>query len=159
MAWLIFIQLDKAVVHVIRLASFLWLWLQCVCLQMPSHNTYHHTWISLTFNVGYLHSCSSKAQLLLLTLDEGISSWPPLLTLNVKYLLLALLRPCSCHSSDLWFLLSAASPEPWVCGAPLGCRPDLGHGVTPLSRSCADAGWPSRSLPTKISWILITNCY
>ena len=98
-----------------------------------------------------LHSCSRKAQLLLLTLDEGISSWPPLLTLNVKYLLLALLRPCSCHSLDLWFLLSAASPEPWVCGAPLGCRPDLGHGVTPLSRSCADAGWPSRSLPTKIS--------
>ena len=26
-----FIELDKAVVHVIRLASFLWLWFQCVC--------------------------------------------------------------------------------------------------------------------------------
>ena len=31
MAWLSFIELDKAVVHVIRLTSFLWLWFQCVC--------------------------------------------------------------------------------------------------------------------------------
>ena len=30
-AWLSFIELDKAVVHVIRLTSFLWLWFQCVC--------------------------------------------------------------------------------------------------------------------------------
>ena len=35
MAWLSFIELDKAVVHVIRLSSFLWLWFQCVCLLMP----------------------------------------------------------------------------------------------------------------------------
>ena len=34
-AWLSFIELDKAVVHVIRLTSFLWLWFQCVCLLMP----------------------------------------------------------------------------------------------------------------------------
>ena len=39
-AWLSFIKLDKAVVHVIRLASFLWLWFQCVCPLMPSRNTY-----------------------------------------------------------------------------------------------------------------------
>ena len=31
-----------------------------------------------------LHGCSSKAQLLLLTLEEGISSPLPLLTLNVE---------------------------------------------------------------------------
>ena len=40
---------------------------------MPSRNTYHLTWVSLTY-LGYglsLHRCSSKAQLLLLTLDEG----------------------------------------------------------------------------------------
>ena len=30
MAWLSFTELDKAVVHVIRLASFHWLWFQCV---------------------------------------------------------------------------------------------------------------------------------
>ena len=30
-AWLSFIELDQAVVCVIRLTSFLWLWFQCVC--------------------------------------------------------------------------------------------------------------------------------
>ena len=35
-----FIELDKAVVRVIRLTSLLWLWLQCVCPLMPSCNTY-----------------------------------------------------------------------------------------------------------------------
>ena len=39
MAWLSFIELDKAVVHVIRLSSFLWLWFQCVCLLMPLATT------------------------------------------------------------------------------------------------------------------------
>ena len=34
-AWLSFIELDKAVVHVIRLASCLWLWFQSVCPLMP----------------------------------------------------------------------------------------------------------------------------
>ena len=56
MAWLSFIELDKAVVHVIRLASFLWLWFQCVCPLMPSCNTYRLTWVSLTLDVGpYLY--------------------------------------------------------------------------------------------------------
>ena len=58
-----------------------------------------------------LQSCSSKAQLLLLTLDEGISSGPPLLTLNVEWLLLALLHPCSHHSLDMGLLLWAAAPD------------------------------------------------
>ena len=53
-AWLSFIELDKAVVRVIRLPSFLWLWFQCVCSLMPSRNTYHLTWVSLTLDVGYL---------------------------------------------------------------------------------------------------------
>ena len=52
-----------------------------------------------------LHGCSSKAQPLLLTLDEGISSRPPLLTLNVEQLLSALLRLCSCCSLDVGLLL------------------------------------------------------
>ena len=39
---------------------------------MPSCNTYHLTWVSLTLDVGIsLHGCSSKAQPLLLTLDKG----------------------------------------------------------------------------------------
>ena len=39
-AWCSFVELDKAVVHVIRLASFLCLWFQSVCPLMPSCNTY-----------------------------------------------------------------------------------------------------------------------
>ena len=39
---------------------------------MPSCNTYCLTWVSLTLDVRVsLHSCSSKAQPLLLPLDEG----------------------------------------------------------------------------------------
>ena len=37
---------------VIRLASFLWLWFHFVCLLMPSLNTYHLTWVSLTMDEG-----------------------------------------------------------------------------------------------------------
>ena len=48
---------------------------------MLSCNTYRLTWVSLTLDVGYLslHSCSSKVQLLLLTLDEGylLTAAPP----------------------------------------------------------------------------------
>ena len=52
---------------------------------MPSSNTYHLTWVSLTLDVGVsLHGCSSKAQQLLLKLVRGISSWLPLLTLKVE---------------------------------------------------------------------------
>ena len=54
MAWLSFIELDRAMIHVIRLASFLSLWFQCVCPLMPSWKTYHLTCVSLTLDEGYL---------------------------------------------------------------------------------------------------------
>ena len=53
-AWLSFIELDKAVVHVIRLASCLWLWFLFVCPLMLSLSTYCLTWVSLTLDMGYL---------------------------------------------------------------------------------------------------------
>ena len=37
---------------VIRLTSCLCVWFQCVCLLMPSYNTYHLTWVSLTLAWG-----------------------------------------------------------------------------------------------------------
>ena len=84
-AWLTFIELYKVVVHVIKLASFLWLWFQCVCPLMPSHNTYHLTWVSLTLDVGYLFTAApAKSSLCSLLWMRGISSWPPLLSLNVE---------------------------------------------------------------------------
>ena len=41
-----FLELDKSMVHVIRLTSFLWVWLQCVCPLMLSCNTYHLTYLT-----------------------------------------------------------------------------------------------------------------
>ena len=89
-AWLSFTELDKTVVHEIRLASFLWLWFQSVCPQMPSLSAYHFTWVSLTLDVGYLFTaapakCSHRSWPWMWV----ISSQPLLLTLDVGYLLLA----------------------------------------------------------------------
>ena len=59
-AWLSFIELDKAVVHVIRLASCLWSWFQSLCPLMPSlsASAYRLTWVSLTWDVGYLFTAA-----------------------------------------------------------------------------------------------------
>ena len=71
MAWVSFTELDKAVVRVIRLDSFLWLWFVC----LPSDALSEHLLSDLDFSyLGcgvFLHGCSSKAQPLLLTLDVG----------------------------------------------------------------------------------------
>ena len=75
MAWLSFIELDKAVVHVIRLTSFLWLWFQCVCPLMPSRNTYRLTWVSLTLDVESLFTAApAKHSRCSLPWMRGISS-------------------------------------------------------------------------------------
>ena len=89
---------------------------------MPSCNTYHLSWVSVTLDVGYpflsylgfcylgrgisLYSCSSKAQPLLLTLDEG-------------------------------YLLTTATP-------------DLEHGVAPLSPP--QPSQPSRTATAHGTW-------
>ena len=57
-AWLSFIELDKTVVHVIRLAGFLWLRFQSVCPLMPSLSAYCLPWVSLTLDVGYLFTAA-----------------------------------------------------------------------------------------------------
>ena len=89
-----FIELDKAVVHVIRLVSFLWLWFQSVCPLMPSPSAYRLAGVSLTLKVGYLFTAAlAKCSCCSLPWMWTISSWPPLLTLDVGYLLLA-----TCHS-------------------------------------------------------------
>ena len=64
-AWLSFIELDKAVVHVIRLASVLWLWFHSVCPLMPSLSAY----CIITAAPAKLSYCS-------LPRTWGISSWP-----------------------------------------------------------------------------------
>ena len=92
---------------------------------MPSCNTYHLTWVSLTLGVGYLfYGCSSKAQSLLLTLEEG-------------------------------YLLTATLPDLQRGIAPLGppapTQPRLlGRGVAPPGRR----PWPQRSWTNLNTWSL-----
>ena len=79
--WLSFIALDKAVVHAIRLTSFLWLWFQCVCPLMPSCNTYRLSWVSLTLDMGYLFmanaaKCSHCSLPWMRVSPHGRPSWP-----------------------------------------------------------------------------------
>ena len=51
MAWFHWVRRGRGP-SVIRLTSFLSVWLQCVCPLMPSCNTYHLTWVSLTLAWG-----------------------------------------------------------------------------------------------------------
>ena len=80
MASLSFIELDKSVVRVIRLTSFLWLWFVC----LPSdafHNTYHLTWVSLTLVWGISSWLLQQSAAAAPYLGRGLSphscpSWP-----------------------------------------------------------------------------------
>ena len=110
-ALLSFIELDQAVVCVIRLTSFLWLWFQFVCPLMPSCNTYHLTWVSLNLDVGYLFTAApAKHSHCSLPWMRGISSQLPLLTLNMEWLLLALLCLHSYCSLDVQLFFISDHP-------------------------------------------------
>ena len=54
-----FIELDKAVVHVIRLVSFLWSWFQSVCPLIPSLSVFPLTGVTLTLDMGNLLTATS----------------------------------------------------------------------------------------------------
>ena len=75
MAWLSFTELDKSV-------RSDWL-VFCdygfsVCPLMPSHNTHHLTWVSLTLDMGYLFTAApAKRSRCSLPWTRGISSRPP----------------------------------------------------------------------------------
>ena len=116
-----------------------------------------------------LHGCSSKAQLLLLTLSEGY-----LLTATFPDLqrgITPLGPPVPAQPPLLRLLLPAAAPglglevapqghHPWPrarggfsllpltsdAGCLLPAATDLGRGVAPSGRSCAIAAWHSRPL-------------
>ena len=81
---------------------------------MPSCNTYSLTWVSLTLDVG---CCSSKAQPLLLTLDE--------VTLpDLECGIAPLGPPLRNHRSlDVGLLLSAAAADLGLGVARLGSSP------------------------------------
>ena len=91
-----------------------------------------------------LHGCSSKAQLLLLTLDEGY-----LLTAAIPDLqrgIAPLGPPAPAQPPLIGMLLPAAGPglrRGWLLRF---TAPDLGRGVSPPGRSCAIAAWHSGPL-------------
>ena len=78
MAWLSFTELDKAVVHVIMVSVFVPS--DALLQHLPSYLGFSYLGCGVS-----LHGCSSKAQSLLLTLDEGylLTAAPPDLELGV----------------------------------------------------------------------------
>ena len=101
-AWLSFIELDKAVVCVIRLTSFLWLWFVCLPSD-ASRNTYHLTWVSLTLDMRYLFRLLQQSAATAPYLGWGVSphsrpSWP------------------STWRSSSWPSCARAATTPWTWG-------------------------------------------
>ena len=96
-AWISFTELEKAIFHVIRLVSFLWLWFQSICSLIPTFSAYRLTGVSLTLDVGYVFTAApAKCSHCSLPCTWGISSGPLLLTLDVDYLLSLLAAPAPC---------------------------------------------------------------
>ena len=129
----------------IRLTSFLCLWFQCVCTLMPFCNTYRLTWVCLTLDMGYLFTAApAKRSRCSLPWTRGISSPPPLLTLNVN----SSFRPSCARAATAPLICGCSSqPLPLASGggissglllrccslALLAAAPDLGRFVAPLS--------------------------
>ena len=101
---------------------------------MPSCNTYHFTWVSLTFGVGYLFTAALAKQSLLLTLDEG-------------YLLTATLPDLQHGMAPLGPPVPAQALLLGYVVATLSLVPGLGRRVALLCRSCAITAWHSQPLP------------
>ena len=106
-ACLSFIELDKAVVRVTRLTSFLWLWFHCVFPLMPGHNTYRLTLVSLTWTWGISSGLFQQSSATAHYLGWGVSphghpSWPWTWSSSSR-------PSCSCCSLDVGLLLLLAS--------------------------------------------------
>ena len=100
----------------IRLATFLWLWFLCICPLIPSHNTYHLTWDSLTLDVGISSRLLQQSTSSAPYLGGGVSShshpsWP--WTWSISSLLFSA-------------LLSLAAAAPWRWGSS-SCQYLLDH--------------------------------
>ena len=89
-AWLGFIELEKAVVHTIRLASCLWLWFHSVCPLMPCLSAYHLTWVSLTLDLRCIFTAAPEKCFHCSLPSTLGSSSPPLL------------HRAACYSQYMW---------------------------------------------------------
>ena len=122
MAWLNFIELDKAVVHVIRLASCLWLWFQSVCPLMPSVSAYHPTWVSLTLDAGYLFTAASRV----LSNSEVFFPQQPLETSWSLSVMMAVTIQCMWNFHTISLAAAAAAKSLQSCPTPsdpMDCSP------------------------------------
>ena len=104
-------------------------WFQCVCPLMPSCNTYHLTWVSLTLGVGYLFTAApAKHSRCSLPWTRGISlAAVPDLQRGIA----PLGPPVPARPPLLGLLLQAAGPglgHGWLLP---GAAPGLGLGVAP----------------------------
>ena len=92
----------------------------CVLPSGASLNTYRLTCVSLTLDMGYLFTAApAKHSHCSLPWTRGISSQPPLLTLNVELLLSALLLPHSTGSRRGWLGTLIGVPSPIFGSCPL----------------------------------------
>ena len=101
---------------------------------LPSYLGFSHLgcWVSL-------YGCSSKAQPLLLTLDEEHLLTATLPDLQRGMAPLGPPAPVQAPTLDMGFLLLATVPGFGCRVAPPGCPPGLRCGVSPLGHSCAVA--------------------
>ena len=135
---------------------------------MPSCNTYHFTWVSYIGHGVSLNSCSSKAQLLLLTLDGGylLTAVVPDLQRGmaplgppapVQPLLLGMLLPAPSHGFGHGCLLPAATLGLGLGVAPQGRRPwpwaQGGSSQLQPRAWCGSSGSPS--LASGARWLLL----
>ena len=74
MTWLSFIEIDKTVVHVIRLASFLWLWFQCSALWC--HLTSRPYWVGHFKCSGKFSSVAHLCPTLCNSMDRSMPGLP-----------------------------------------------------------------------------------
>ena len=111
---------------------------------MPSCNTYHLTWVSLTLGVGYLFMAAPASRShCSLPWMRGVSSLPPFLTFNVD-------------GSSRPFCAQAATVLPLVLGVGLllpDAAPGLGCGVTPKKRCPFHyTGLECKSMKSRNTW-------
>ena len=98
---------------------------------MPFCNTYHLTWVSLTLDVVSLHGCSSKAQPLLLTLDEVylLTATTANLELEVNPLVLPVPIQPTLHGRVVSVLIFTRKTDT-EAATPLLCLPDAKNCLT-----------------------------
>ena len=118
---------------------------------MPSCNTYHLSWVSLTLGIGVsLHGCSSKVQPLLLTLIEGCLLTAALPDLQRGIAPLGPPMPMQPLLLGCGFGPPGRRPWPraWGCGvAPPGHRPwprtwGIFSRQPPLTSDLGSSSWP-----------------